>query len=207
MTEKQLRKKVADTALSYVGTKEGDIRHHSLVDTYNSHKPLARGYKLKYTDAWCAGFASAIAIICGTTDVAPTEVGVGEMVKKFQALGTWQENDAYTPQPGDYIVYDWQDTGAGDNTGWPDHIGIVTDVTGTTITVCEGNYNDAVGTRKISINARYIRGYCTPDYASLCATDNAPYDVLLAAGIIMPERNNYITADVFANALRGLGII
>ena len=35
------------------------------------------------------------------------------------------------------------------------------------ITVIEGNYHDAVKRRPIPINARYIRGYGCPDYASL----------------------------------------
>lgn len=40
-----------------------------------------------------------------------------EAIALFQALGSWVENDAYTPEPGDYIFYDWQDSGVGDNTG------------------------------------------------------------------------------------------
>ena len=29
-------------------------------------------------------------------------------------------------------MYDWDDNGNGDNTGWPDHVGIVTEVNGNT---------------------------------------------------------------------------
>lgn len=166
MTEKQLRQKVVDTAVSYLGCKESDGSHKKIIDIYNGHKPLARGYAVKYTDAWCATYVSAIAILCGITDIMPTECGCGEMIKLYQKLGRWQENDAYTPQAGDVILYDWQDSGSGDNTGSPDHVGIVMSVSGSSIKVIEGNKSNAVGYRTLAVNGRYIRGYGLPNYAS-----------------------------------------
>lgn len=166
MTEKQLRQKVVDTAVSYLGCKESDGSHKKIIDIYNGHKPLARGYAVKYTDAWCATYVSAIAILCGITDIMPTECGCGEMIKLYQKLGRWQENDAYTPQAGDVILYDWQDSGSGDNTGSPDHVGIVVSVSGSSIKVIEGNKSNAVGYRTLAVNGRYIRGYGLPNYAS-----------------------------------------
>lgn len=41
-------------------------------------------------------------------------------------------------------MYDWQDTGKGDNTGGADHVGIVEKVVGNTITIIEGNKGEAV---------------------------------------------------------------
>ena len=61
MTEKELRQKVVDTAVSYLGCKEANGSHRKIIDLYNSHKPLARGYAVKYTDAWC----STLCIRCG----------------------------------------------------------------------------------------------------------------------------------------------
>ena len=87
------------------------------------------------------------------------------MVKLFQDLGEWNESDSRTPNPGDIIFYDWDDTGSGDNKGNPDHVGIVEKVSGSTITVIEGNKNDAVGRRTIQVNGRYIRGYGVPKYS------------------------------------------
>ena len=58
-----------------------------IIDTYNSHKPLARGYAMKYTDAWCATFVSAVSIKCGLTDILPTECSCGEMIALFKKLG------------------------------------------------------------------------------------------------------------------------
>ena len=39
-------------------------------------------------------------------------------------------------------------------------------VSGSTITVIEGNKNDAVGRRTLKVNGRYIRGYGVPKYAT-----------------------------------------
>lgn len=173
MTEKQLRQKVVEIAKSYYGCKESDGSHRKIIDLYNSHKPLARGYPLQYTDAWCDGFASAVAIQAGLTDIIPTEVGCGKHIALFQKIGRWIENDAFVPAPGDYIFYDWEDGGnyqSTDNAGSPDHVGIVCEVNGTTITVIEGNKNNAVGYRTLTVNGRYIRGYGVPDYASKADT-------------------------------------
>ena len=176
MTEKELRQKVVATAESYVGCKEADGSHRKIIDLYNSHKPLARGYAVKYTDAWCSTFASAVAIACGLTDIIPTECGCEKHIQLFKALGAWVENDAYVPKLGDYIFYDWQDGenyATTDNTGAADHVGIVTGISGNTITVTEGNMSDAVGHRKLKVNGRYIRGFGTPNYAAKAASMGA----------------------------------
>lgn len=166
MTEKELRAKVVSIAESYIGCKESNGSHKKIIDLYNSHKPLARGYKVKYTDAWCSTFASAVAIAAGLTDIIPTECGCEKHIALFKKLGRWQENDAHVPSAGDYIFYDWQDNGAGDCTGAADHVGIVEKVAGNTITIIEGNYSNAVKRRTLAVNGRYIRGYGVPDYAS-----------------------------------------
>lgn len=158
------RENLVKTAASFIGCKESDGSHRQIIDIYNAHKPLARGYAVKYTDAWCATFVSAMAIKCGLTDIIPTECGCGQMITLFKNLGEWQENDSYTPKPGDVIFYDWDDSGAGDNTGWPDHVGIVEAVSGSSFKVIEGNMSDAVGRRSMTVNGRYIRGYGVPKY-------------------------------------------
>lgn len=165
MTENELRNKVVETARKYLGCKESNGTHKPIIDLYNSHKPWARGYKLKYTDAWCAGFASAVAIECGLTDIIPPEVGCQMQIGLFKEIGRWQENDSYVPKPGDYTFYDWDDSGTGDNTGHSDHVGIVETCDGKNITVIEGNYSNSVKRRSIKVNGRYIRGFGVPDYA------------------------------------------
>lgn len=166
MTETELRNKVVQMAKAWYGCKESDGSYRVIVDCYNSHKPLARGYALQYSDDWCAGYVSAVAIKCGLTDIIPTEVSVPYMVAAYQRLGRWQENDAYVPKKGDIIIYSWDDDGVGDRTYGASHVGIIADVFGNTLTVIEGNRGDAVGYRQIAVNARYIRGYGLPNYAS-----------------------------------------
>ncbi len=173
MTETQIREKVVATAKAWIGCNEADGSHRKIVDVYNAHRPLARGYALKYTDAWCAGFVSAVAIKLGLTDIMPTEVGVGNMIELYRKLGRWQESDSYVPKPGDVIMYAWGDNGVGNCTSGASHVGIVVSCDGKTITVIEGNKDNAVGYREIAVNGRYIRGFGLPDYASK-ATENEP---------------------------------
>ena len=164
MTETQIRQRVVNQAKSWLGCKESDGSHRKIIDLYNSHKPLARSYAVKYTDAWCATFVSATSIACGYTDIMPTECGCGKMIELYQKLGRWEENDAYNPEPGDVVFYDWDDNGVGDNKGASDHVGIVEKVVGTTITVIEGNCSNSVKRREIQVNGRYIRGYGLPAF-------------------------------------------
>lgn len=166
MTEKELRQSYVNAAVSYLGCKESDGSHKKIINLYNSHKPLARNYAVKYTDSWCATFVSAMAIKTGLTDIIPTECGCGQMIQLFQKLGAWVENDAYRPSTGDVIFYDWDDNGVGGDTGWPEHVGIVVSVSGNTIKIIEGNKSDSVSYRKIAVNGRYIRGYGVPKYSS-----------------------------------------
>lgn len=176
MNEKNLRQNFVNTACSYSGCNEADGSHQLIIDMYNSITPLPRGYKLSYSDPWCAAFVSAMAKLCGLLDIIFAECGCGRMIDKFKAAGRWMENDGYKPQEGDIIFYDWQDSGSGDNTGEPDHVGIIVSVSGLTIKVIEGNISDKVGYRNIVVDAKYIRGYGLPDYAAKAsgASTSAP---------------------------------
>lgn len=156
--------KAVALARTWIGKNESDGSHKEIIDIYNAHKPLARGYKVKYQDSWCAATISALAIKLGYTDIIPTECGCGEMIKLFQKMGCFVEDDSYTPKAGDIIFYDWDDTGKGDNVGWSDHVGIVENVVGKTITVIEGNYKNAVGRRNLTVNGKFVRGYGVPKY-------------------------------------------
>lgn len=170
MDEHELRFKVVDMARLFIGAKQGSADHKLIVDTYNGHQPLARGYKLKYTDAWCAGFVSAIAIMTDMTDIIPTEVGAQEQLVLFQKLGEYTEKDDYVPKIGDIIYYDWDDSGYGDNKGRADHVGIVEALGSYSFTVIEGNMTvngvSQVGRREVDYDGRFIRGFGVPDYAS-----------------------------------------
>lgn len=164
--------KLVEQAKSWLGCKESDGSNEEIIDTYNGHEPVARGLKLGYKDPWCAAFVSACAIKTGMTDIIPTECGCGTMVKLFKKLGAWDENDGRIPNVGDIIFFDWDDSGYGDNDGFPGHVGIVEKVSGTKITVIDGNNkNDAVERRTVQINGRFIRGYGVPKYSGFCSGD------------------------------------
>ena len=156
--------KVVEKAKAWLGRNEAAGTHKAIVDVYNAHKPLARGYAVKYTDSWCATFVSAVAIKADCTDVIPLECSCQQQIELFKKLCSWVENDSYVPKAGDIVYYDWNDTGKGDNAGWSDHVGIVEKVSGNNITVIEGNYHDSVKRRIIAVNAKNIRGYGVPKY-------------------------------------------
>ena len=174
MTESQLRQKIVGIMQDWIGRNERDGTHKQIIDIYNSMKPLPRNYKVQYTDAWCATTVSAAAIEAGLTDIIPRECSCMRMIELLKKLGAWCENDAYVPLPGDIIFYDWNDSGKGDCTGSPEHVGVVEKVSGGMITVIEGNYKDAVGRRNIAVNGRYIRGFGVPKYASKADAATVP---------------------------------
>ncbi len=172
MTEKELRQRIVAVFEGWYGLKESDGSHMRILDIYNGHRPLPRGYKVKRSEAWCAAAVSAAAIQAGLTDIIPVECGCGEQINLWQQMGRWQEKDDYVPQAGDYIYYDWKDSGdyaVTDNKGWPRHVGLVVSVSGNNIRVIEGNKSNAVEYREIPVNGRYIRGYGLPDYAGKAA--------------------------------------
>ena len=153
------RSQIVTRAKSWLGKNEGDGSHREIVEIYNSHKPLARGYKLKVTDPWCAATVSALAIACNATDIIPTEVGCTEMMGLMKEMGIFLTGSAYLPVPGDIVFYDWEKNG-----GNPDHMGIVESVSGKTLTVIEGNYKNAVGRREIQLGDPAVRGIGLPEY-------------------------------------------
>lgn len=166
MTELELRNNVVDVMRGWLGWSEANGKYRAIIDLYNTQRPLPRGYAVQYDDEWCATTVTAAGMAAGLSDIIFGECSCSHMIELYRAAGRWQESDAYWPQPGDIIMYDWQDTGVGDNTGAPDHVGIVEKVAGNTITVIEGNKGEAVARRTLAVNGRYIRGYCLPDYAS-----------------------------------------
>lgn len=170
MTEKELRQKVVSTALAWLGTREYSAKHQEMLDIYNAQRPLPRGTRMQATWPWCAAFVSTVSLQLGLRDIMPTECGCPGMVRLYQDLGRWVEDDAYIPSPADVVFYDWQDSAtnyaATDNVGHPDHVGIVLDCDGNNMTIIEGNNANAVNKRVLAVNDRFVRGYGVPDYAS-----------------------------------------
>ena len=169
MTEQQLRQSVVNIMQGWLGWSEANGKYKAIIDLYNTQKPLPVGYKVKYTDEWCAATVTAAGMQAGLSDIIFGECSCSRMVALYQQAGRWMEIDAYKPQIGDIVMYRWDDGAnyaATDNTSAPNHVGIVAAVNGSIMTIIEGNKGEKVATRSLFVNGRYIRGYCLPDYAS-----------------------------------------
>lgn len=161
---------VLTVARGWLGYSEANGKFKEILNVYNSHKPLARGYAIKASDAWCDAFVSAVAIKAGAVDIIGTEVGCGKHVEIFKKLGIWIEDGTVTPKPGDIILFNWDDATQPNDNG-ADHIGFVEQVYGNTIVTIEGNMSEKVGRRTINKGWGYIRGFARPKYAE----HNAPH--------------------------------
>lgn len=155
--------KLIKVAQGWVGYSEKNGKFKEILNVYNSHKPLARGYKIKTTDEWCAAFVSACAIRADATDIIGTEVSCNKFIEIFQKLGIWIEDGTVKPQVGDIILFNWDDK-TQPNDGNADHIGIVEQQYGNTIVCIEGNKSEAVARRTINVGWGYIRGFARPKY-------------------------------------------
>lgn len=149
------------------GLSRKDKSHKVIIDLYNEHEPLAQGYKVSYTDNYCAVTVSAAFIKANAVDlIGGTECSVQRFIDIFKKKGIWNEDGKVTPKEGWIITYNWDDK-TQPNDGWADHIGVVVSVKDGVITVIEGNYGGEVKERKIKVGDGQIRGYAIPKYAVL----------------------------------------
>lgn len=176
---------ILEIAQGWVGRKERDGSFKEIIDVYNSQHTLPRGYKVKYTDSWCATFISALFIKAGAKDLIAIECSCEKMIAGMKALGIYIEDENRVPSKGDIVFYDWQDNGKGNNKGFSDHVGIVESVIDNTFIVIEGNKNNAVGRRICKVNQRYLRGFAVPKYA-IRLQGNTPHkpDIQIAKEVI-----------------------
>ena len=165
-TEIENRKHIIDVAKSYIGAVGGSSAHSDILHFFNTVKPL--GYSARKSDPWCAEFVSSCAIQAfGKKDAItffPLTASCPRMIIEAKSKSIWYERDSYEPKIGDWILYDWDDSGKGDNHNTPDHVGIVEKIKDNTITVIEGNYSNKVKRRQIEVDGKYIRGYVVPHY-------------------------------------------
>ena len=168
--------KVIDIAFEYLGCKQGSAKHKKLVDTFNKVKP--HGETATYRDPWCAIAWTAWQILAGNTQKdVPMSYNCGEIITDAKKLGIWVEKDSTKPKKGWAILYDWDDSGKGDNTGGPDHVGLIYAVDDKWIYVIEGNKGttSACGKRAVAISGKFIRGFVAPKYATKAYTPTTPY--------------------------------
>lgn len=183
--ELAIRKDYVGVLTPLVGAKKGSAIHLDIVDTYSKFCKTntvtwgGDGYPRKsaMTDywAWCAATASYPGIKKGyAMKVTPVEMSCTRLIVESKAHGIWEEDesneDAY--QIGNWIIYDWEDGTSyknKDNRGDPNHVGIIYDVNVKEkyCMVVEGNMNNAIGTRKLAFDGRYIRGIICPKFSEL----------------------------------------
>lgn len=132
-------------ALNYVGTRQFSGKHRQIVDGYNHIVPLPRGYRVRYTDAWCGTFVSYVLKQCGCTKNV-YECSANRM---RQMCKPYQVKDGQTD---DLIFYDWNKDSVSD------HVGIICSVSKDGIyKVVEGNKSHGVGIRYIKKNSGNIQ--------------------------------------------------
>lgn len=137
---------LSEFALSYLDVKQGSNQHKYIVDVYNCILPLPRGYKVSYTDSWCAVFVSFCMKQMKAIN-APYECSCIQMFKNGKQINKSEANT------NDIIFYDW------DGNGTYDHVGIIYDTDNKYFYVVEGNKSKKVGTRKVSRNSKSIVGF------------------------------------------------
>ena len=155
--------RLLDILRGWVGYSETDGRYRHIIDIYNSDSPLPRGYRVKYSDEWCAVTVSAAVILSGLKEKIGKECSCEQFIRIFKEKKIWREDGREIPRKGDIILYNWNDKYQ-PNDGWADHIGVVEKVENRLITVLEGNCNGSVKRRKLYVGNGYIRGYARPDY-------------------------------------------
>lgn len=147
---------------SYNNTRENSTEHHFIVDTYNRITPLPVGYKVSYTDSWCAVFVSFCFRVFFPDIVFPYECSCERMVKKIKELYPHKLHikgkksmGGYNPKSGDVVFYRF-------HIGRIDHIGIIINATPVSMLVIEGNYSDSVKIREVKYDDFLIYGYFEP---------------------------------------------
>ena len=124
---------------------------------------VADGVQFRDSD-WCADFAKYVWRAAGVpyAEVAETAGGVlTGWASSFRDYGTrhgtWHTRaSGYTPQPGDAVVFDW------DQSGDIDHVGIVTSANASTVYTIEGNSGDRTKANSYTRGNVDIVGYSAP---------------------------------------------
>lgn len=205
MTETQLRRKYINGLLALEGKcAEGSANHSALLAVYNTLSPLPRGVKMLPSYDWCAATITANAIRQEMAGIFAKECSCTMQIKQWQQMGRWVERDDYKPQPGDIIYYAWDATGSGDWTKSVDHVGAVLSCNSECIVAIEGNYKNNVSRRTVPVNYKYIRGFATPNYASLAAQEE---DDMVRYRTIdeIPEGYRAETKELMELGFRGYG--
>lgn len=142
-----MKERMLEIAKSYLNARQYGAGHKQIIDGYNRISPLPRGYRVKYTDNWCATFVSFVMYKAGYK--GPFECSANRLREAMKKAGYQISGIGGA---GDIIFYDWN------SDGWSDHVGIVVSYNNGIYKVIEGNHMHAVGYRTISKNSGSIQG-------------------------------------------------
>ena len=138
-----------------IGTGDGEIVSVALSQVGNVGGEPYWSY-MGFTSRvdWCACFVSWCANECGYIEsgVMPNFSWCETGVNWFKDRNQWLDPGA-TPNPGDIIFFDW------DNSGDPDHVGIVERVEDGYIHTIEGNSGDSVRQNTFALTSSTIIGF------------------------------------------------
>ncbi len=109
------------------------------------------------TTPWCAAFAMNVLQEYGILDSSTCKNinSCGRVTNWAKDNDLWRDKGDYQPQPGDAIIFDWQD----DSYVGAQHIGIVVKVEDGVVYTIEGNSSDSVAERHYNLNSGNIMGY------------------------------------------------
>ena len=161
MTEQQAINKVIEIANSQVGYREGPNNYTKYAAELD---PLKVFWGSKQNAAWCGtyvfwvfykafGAENALKVLC-----SPKPSGIplcSSGAKYFKDAGRWSNK----PQLGAVVFFYVS--------GGINHTGIVTGVSGLTVTTVEGNSSDMVSRRVYSANSSTIAGYGLPKWSEV----------------------------------------
>lgn len=159
-TEQEARNAYLVALLGYVGVKEGSTLHTSILNDYNQITPLPRHHRATKSDSWCAIYVNGQGWKMGYRSW-PWECSCTLIREEAKRRGIWREGWSAMPKLGDWIIYNW------DRRGAAEHIGAVIAIVGNTIWVVEGNYDDAVKIRRITIGDDLVEGSVALDFSEL----------------------------------------
>lgn len=176
MTKTELINKVISTAKKYDGAAEGSAAHKEIIKYWNSLAGIPG--KAGTSTPWCAIFVSVVFAKAGCGSLVKPQWNCAALRDEFIKAGRWIEDESCVPDPGDVVIYNWDDKSnyaSTDNKGSADHTGIVISVSESkkTFQVIEGNYSAAhtCGIRRMNVNGRYLRGFGRPDWAALASEE------------------------------------
>lgn len=128
-----------------------------------------------YQGGWCTTFVLWCFNQVGESSntklngvIIPRGGNCNSMISWFKDKGRYYSPSDYTPNQGDLVFFDWNESGS------CDHVGIVDYTSGSTVYTIEGNCSGKVKAREYTAkgskpynNISAIIGYASPNYASV----------------------------------------